>query len=160
VAECLAHHAKYILEINDEVIQIIKMDEPKSHKTSKMANVPLDKYNPPANFADGQTKIKYEMFVDDALSACLQDTETIKRMICASVEALYMLLSYPGDITTPNLPATIAIDKFLDRPLGETRISLGTGWDYYHLRLFTPAKKVQRFYDFLCTTWHEKHLKL
>jgi hypothetical protein len=52
VAEFLAHHAKYILEINDEVIQLIKMDEPKSHKTSKMANVRLDKYNPPALFAD------------------------------------------------------------------------------------------------------------
>ena len=156
VAELLAHYAKYITEINYEVIRLIQIEEPKSEKTTKMANVPLDKFNRPATFDDGQTKTKYEMFVDDAPSACLRKKKPIQIMACASVEALYMLLSYPGNIEAPSLPATIAIDKFLDRPLGETRISLGIGWDYYHLRLFTPKEKAQRFYDFFRSTWHEK----
>jgi hypothetical protein len=55
-------------------------------------------------------------------------------MVCASVEALYYIfLSSPaGSIEGPELPAAIAIDKFLDQPLGETQISLGTGWAKPH----------------------------
>jgi hypothetical protein len=99
----------------------------------------LDILNPPAKYEDGQTKIKYEMFVDDLLiSTCVRDTDKIKQMVCASVEALYILLSYPGNINNPELPAAIAIDKCLDRPLGETRISLGMGWGFYSLTIYTP----------------------
>jgi hypothetical protein len=86
----------------------------------------------------------------------LQDKQTIQQVVCASVDALYLLLSYPGNIESPSLSATIAIDKFLDRPLGKRRISLGRTWDYYDLRLFTPIPKAQGFYDFLCATWHKK----
>jgi hypothetical protein len=155
VAEFLAHHTKYITEINKEVIRLIQIEEPQSQKTMNMANVPLDKYNRPATFNDDHTTLKYEMFVDDALSACLQDKKTIQQMVCASAKAVYLLLSYPGNIESPSLPATIAIDKFLDCPLGKTHVSLGTGWDYYHLRLFMPIPKAQRLYDFLCATWNE-----
>jgi hypothetical protein len=83
------------------------------------------------------------MFVDDALSACLCNNNTNKQMVCESVESLYIFLGYPGSIENPGLPAAIAIDKFLDRPLGEKRISLGTGLDFYHLCLFTPKEKTQ-----------------
>ena len=121
-----------------------------------MTNVPLDVINPPAKFEDGITNIKYKMFVDNLLSACVRDSETIKRMVCASVEALHILLSYPGKIENPELPAAIAIDKFLDRPLGKTRISLGTGWDFYSFTIYTPKCKAKRLYDLICSTWHNQ----
>jgi hypothetical protein len=156
IAEFLAHNATYMLELNEEVIQLIQVEELKHQSTQKMSNVPLDILNPPAKYDDGITKIKYEMFVDDLLSACVRDTDVIKRMVCASVEALYILLSYPGNINNPELPAAIAIDKFLDRPLGETRISLGTGWDFYSLTIYTPIYKAKRLYDLICSTWHDK----
>jgi hypothetical protein len=50
---------------------MVQIEEPQSQKTTKMANVPLEKCNQPATFDDGHKTIKYEMFVDDALSACL-----------------------------------------------------------------------------------------
>jgi hypothetical protein len=44
-----------------------------------MTNVPLDALNPPAKYDNGKTKIvKYEMFINDLLSACIRDTDIIK----------------------------------------------------------------------------------
>jgi hypothetical protein len=67
-----------MLELNLEVIQVIQVKELKHQSTERMANVPLDILNPPAKYDDGKTKIKYEMFVDDPLSACIRDTNIIK----------------------------------------------------------------------------------
>jgi hypothetical protein len=114
------------MEINEEVIKLIQTKELQHHTEEQMANPSLDKFNPPAKYEDGTINILYKMFVDDALSACLHDNNTIKQMVCTSVESLYIFLGYPDSIENPKKPAAIAIKKFLDRPLGEKRISLGT----------------------------------
>ncbi len=74
-----------------------------------MANVPLNKFNRPATFDESQTETKYEMFVDDALSACIRNKAKIQQMVCASVEALYMLSLIQTSVPTNPPSLSLAV---------------------------------------------------
>jgi hypothetical protein len=96
------------------------------------------------------------MYVDDNLNACIYEPVLIKQMVAASIEAIYLLLGYPGEITKPILPAVAAWDKMVDRPICENIISLGVMIQTYRMVVATPVHKAKRLLHLLDTTWHKK----
>jgi hypothetical protein len=96
---------------------MVAIEPPKGHKTKKMVQANHDELNPPLEKPPGSFDIHYNMYVDDNLSAMIYNVPLIKQMVAASVEAIYLLLGYPGEITKPILPAVAAWDKMVDRPI-------------------------------------------
>ncbi len=94
-------------------------------KRTKSTQANTDEYNPPLSKTDGKFDIHYSMYIDDNLSACIYEQPLIRQMVAPSIEALYLLLGYPGEITNPILPPVAAWDKMVDGPVNENRISLG-----------------------------------
>ena len=65
------------------------------------------------------------MFVNNLLSAITRHLKQTDLLIASSVEAVYLLLGYPGNLNKPELPATMAVNKMTERPVAPTRVSLG-----------------------------------
>jgi hypothetical protein len=57
------------------------------------------------------------MYIDDLGSVTLDspDHEKAWRMVTSSIEAEYILLSYPGRIDAPTLPAIAVFDKLVKK---------------------------------------------
>ena len=156
LAVFLFKHCTYLQEMNKDVLTLIVIEPPTGRKTTKMTQANSDEYNPPLVKMDGKFDIHYSMYVDDNLSACIYERPLIRQMVAASIEALYLLLGYPGEITKPILPPVAAWDKMVDRPICENRISLGIMIRTYRMVVATPVHKAKRLLHLLDTTWHQK----
>ena len=115
-----------------------------------------DEQNPPLAKPPGSFDVHYNMYVDDNLSATIFSLWLIKQMLAASVEAIYLILGHPGEITKPILPAVAAWDITVDRPICENRISLRVMIRTYRMVVATPVPKAKRLLHLLDTTWHPK----
>ena len=71
----------------------------------------------------------------------------------SSVEAVYLILGKPGDITAPSLPPTMAFDKMEDRPVCPRRISLGIKFDNVLLVVTIEDCKIDQLWVLLNATW-------
>jgi hypothetical protein len=156
LAAFLFKQCAYVQALNTDVLTMVKIEAPHGRKTTKMTQANHDEQNPPLDTTSGSFDIHYHMYVDDNLSACIYEPPLIKQMVAASIEAIYLLLGYPGTITQPILPAVAAWDKMVDRPICENRISLGVMIRTYRMVIATPVHKAKRLLHLLDTTWHKK----
>ena len=79
----------------------------------------------------------YNTFVDDNPVVNLRPC--IKAEINANIENLFLLLGFPDEARRPT---TIALDKFLDRPLSHLWLQLGFFIDTHAMRVYLPPEKV------------------
>ena len=65
------------------------------------------------------------MFVNDLLSAIPRHLKDTRHFIASSIDSVYVILSYPGPITKPDLPPTMSWDKMVGRAVGPVCLCLG-----------------------------------
>ena len=65
------------------------------------------------------------MCVDNLLSTILRHLKNTRHFIASSIKSVYIILSYPGTITKPDLPPTMSWDKMVGRAAGSVQLSLG-----------------------------------
>jgi hypothetical protein len=95
------------------------------------------------------------MYIGDLGSATLDSPNHEKawRMVTSSIEAEYILLSYPGPVDAPTLPAIAAFDKLVEKPISERQVLVGIKIDSSRLLCLVPKEKVERFRTLLNTVW-------
>jgi hypothetical protein len=61
------------------------------------------------------------MYIDDLGLVTLDSPNHQKawKMVASSIEAEYLLLSYPGPIEVPTLPAIAVFDRLVEKPVSE-----------------------------------------
>ena len=91
------------------------------------------------------------MFVDNLLSAIARHLNQTDLLIASSVEAVYLLLGYPGILNKPELSATMAVNKMIERPVVPTRVSLGVRFKNVRLILSTEDCRVLRLINIIDT---------
>ena len=96
------------------------------------------------------------MFVDDLITAAPRGYCDQPRVFASSVEAVYLILGKPGDITAPFLPPTMAFDKMKNRPVSPRRISLGIKFDNVLLVVTMEDYKIDQLWILLNATWGVK----
>jgi hypothetical protein len=153
IAKFLFDNCTYQVSINTEILKLISIETPKQHNFKiTEATLPKEKL---IQLPNGKPDAQFRMFVDDLLSAIIHKAKDINRLATSSIEAIYVLLGYPGPIEKPTIPAAAAWDKMVDRPIGEYRLALGYGFNSYRLIVDIPRYKVERFLLCLDKIWHK-----
>jgi hypothetical protein len=70
----------------------------------------------------------FEIYTDDFLGSATLDSPNHQKackMVASSIKAKYLLLSYPGPIEAPMLPAIAAFDKLVEKPVSECHTLVG-----------------------------------
>jgi hypothetical protein len=94
------------------------------------------------------------MYIDNLGSATLDGPNHHKawKMVASSIEAEYLLLSYPGPIEAPTLPAIAALfDKLIEKPVSKRHTLVGIEIDSCRMLCLDPKEKVERFLKLLNT---------
>jgi hypothetical protein len=100
-------------------------------------------------------KIKYCMYVDGSQGVTSATRLADETLIASSHEAAYILRGFPGPMTNPLLPSTIADDKQY-RIVGPSKLLLGKIIDADSLFVSLPAKKLECFWNLLRHTWNRQ----
>lgn len=152
IVKFLLEHCDYQMELNEEVLAILKPDD--SVAPGELASAALDDLNQAQMNPDGTPKGHYEMYIDDSLTALLAgNDEALRKLVASSVEGLYILLGYPGPIKKPTLPPVVAWDKMVEGFIGPQRTNLGVEIDTDWMHISPPDHKLERLLVALCTTW-------
>ena len=153
LAQWLYKHAQYHVTLNGEALALIT--KPKHLRArDRCTIVPrLTDIHTPVTDASGNFIPEFNMFVDDLLSATPRSKGDTDKLLASSIEAVYILIGYPGPIQAPLLPPTMAWDKMVDRPVGPSRVSLGIKFKTNRLVLSIEDYKVERVLEILRTTW-------
>ena len=109
--------------------------------------------NGTVNDEQGKFVPEYRMFVDHLLSAIPQHLNNTRQFIASSIESVYVILSYPGPITIPDLPPTVSWDKMVGRAVGPVRLSLGVEFLNKNLGMTVNDYKVERLLCLLNIEW-------
>jgi hypothetical protein len=144
LAVFLFQNGSYVQALNTDALTMIEIEAPKGRKTTKTIQANSDELNPPLDKTSKRFDIHYHMYVDDNLFAIVYEPPLIKQMVAASIEAIYLLLGYPGKITKPIIPAVAAWDKMVDRLISENIISLGVMICTYRMVVTMPIHKAKR----------------
>jgi hypothetical protein len=75
------------------------------------------------------------------------------KMVASSIEAKYLLLSYPGPIKAPTLPAIAALNKLVEKPVRERCTLVGIEIHSCRMLCLVPKEKAERFLKLLNTVW-------
>jgi hypothetical protein len=100
-----------------------------------------------------KNQCNFEMYIDDLGSATLDSLNHHKawKMVASSIKAEYLLLSYPGPMEAPTLPAIAAFDKLFKKPVSERHTLVGIEIDSCRMLCLVPKEKVERFLKLLNT---------
>jgi hypothetical protein len=141
LVEFLVEECSYQRAMNADVLADLQLELPE--RTEPIAAA---KYEPSFEHVrreNSMPKIKYRMYLD------------VETLIASSHEAAYVLRGFPGPMTNPLLPVTIADDK-QDRIVGPSKLLLGKIIDADSLFVSLPAKKLERFWNLLRHTWNRQ----
>ena len=94
------------------------------------------------------------MFMDNLLSAIARHLNQTDLLITSSVEAVYLLLRYPGKLNKSELPATMIVNKMIERPVAPTRVSLGVRFKNFRFILSMKDYKILRSINIIDTQWN------
>jgi hypothetical protein len=111
LAVFLFKRCKYVQALNTDVLTIVAIEALTGHKMKKMVQANHDELNPMLDMTPGSFDIHYHMYVDNNLSPCIYEPAHIKQIVAASIETIYFLLGYPGEITKQILPAVANCNK-------------------------------------------------
>jgi hypothetical protein len=114
-AEHLFQHETYQVQLNKHLQDIIQIDATMQLPTSNRKPAKLDSLNLPWP----ENQCNFEMYIDDSGSATLDSPNHNKawKIVASSIEVECLLLSYPGPIEAPTLPAIAAFDKLVENPV-------------------------------------------
>jgi hypothetical protein len=151
LAEHLFQHKTYHVQLNEHLQDIIQINATMQLPTRNHKPAKLDSLNLPWP----ENQCNFEMYIDDLGLATLDSPNHHKawKMVASSIEAEYLLLSYPGPIEAPTLPAIAAFDKLVEQTVSERHTLIGIEIDSCRMLCLVPKEKVERFLKLLNTVW-------
>jgi hypothetical protein len=153
LVEFLVEECSYQRAMNADVLADLQLEFPERSEPIAAA-----KYEPSFEEVrrdNSMPKIKYRMYVDDSQGVTSATRLDVETLIASSHEAAYILRGFPGPMTDPLLPSTIADDK-QDRIVGPSKLLLGKIIDADSLFVSLPAKKLERFWQLLRQNWNRQ----
>ena len=118
-------HTDYQEKLNEEALNLMELPDKDDDTDACTIRPQFDKFYKTVNNEQGKFVPEYRMFVGDLLNAIPRHLKNTRHFIASSIESVYVILGYPGPITKPDLPPTMAWDKMLGRTTGPVRLSLG-----------------------------------
>lgn len=145
ISQWLFMHIDYQIKINQEALDLFTIATNCSNTKEFCQVVPIiDQFNEKVTDKNGNFIPEFRMFVDDLLSAIPRHLIMTNLLIVSSIEAVYILLGYPGPIKKPYLTPTMAWDKMAEKPVGPERVSLGTNFINIILVIAQEDYKIER----------------